>query len=189
MAKKKGDFLSARASILDAASTLFSMGGIREASLADIAQQAKMSKGTLYYYYPTKDHLVEDIAEEHLSRITDMLFGWIDALGGETGAREALDTLFSFLMADEKSLRLHVVLQSEAALGNALIKKRLLAKYREWTLMLEVGALKLAQPASGRLRDISRIFFAAVDGLALHELIDGGADNRDAMVRLLLGEA
>lgn len=188
MAKKKGDFLSARASILEAASTLFSMGGVREASLADIAQQAKMSKGTLYYYYPTKDHLVEDIAEEHLSRITDTLFGWIDALGGETGAKEALDALLSLLMADEKSLRLHVVLQSEAALGNALIKKKLLSKYREWTLMLEVGALKLAQPASGRLRDISRIFFSVVDGLALHELIEGGANNRDAMVRLLLGE-
>lgn len=188
MANKKGDFLSARASILDAASTLFSVGGTREASLADIAQQAKMSKGTLYYYYPTKDHLVEDIAEEHLSRITDTLFGWIDSLGGETGAKEALGALLELLMADEKELRLHVVLQSEAALGNALIRKKLLAKHREWTLMLEVGALKLAQPASGRLREVSRIFFAALDGVALHELIEGGVNNRAALIHLLLGE-
>ena len=48
MAKQHGEFESVRAAILETAAKLFTSRGIHEASLADIAKDAKLSKGTIY---------------------------------------------------------------------------------------------------------------------------------------------
>ena len=53
MAKQHGEFESVRAAILETATRLFTEKGIHETSLADIAKEARLSKGTLYYYYPS----------------------------------------------------------------------------------------------------------------------------------------
>ena len=57
--------------ILNVATNLITVNGIRNTSLSDIAKTAGISKGTLYYHYSSKDDLIFDIADNHLKIITD----------------------------------------------------------------------------------------------------------------------
>ena len=187
MASKKGDFESTRSGILESAITLISECGIKSTSLADIAKHAKLSKGTLYYYYPTKEHLVGDIAEYHVSRITEILFSWIESLNHDDPSEAALMSLLDALLSEESLLRLHVVLTGEAALGNAQLQKKLAAKYREWAVMLEVGSLKMASPASELVRARSKMLLLMMDGYAVERLLELEGDARAEMAALILG--
>ena len=109
MAKQHGEFESVRAAILETAAKLFTSRGIHEASLADIAKDAKLSKGTISYYYPSKDHLINDISDYHFGRITDMIFVWIETLDRDTGPRDALSVIFEAFTEDESIYKLHMV--------------------------------------------------------------------------------
>ena len=50
-----------------AARTLAYRHGLREASLADIARQAQVPLGNVYYYFKTKEEIGEAIVEERLA--------------------------------------------------------------------------------------------------------------------------
>ncbi|ALN72019.1 MULTISPECIES: TetR/AcrR family transcriptional regulator [unclassified Aureimonas] len=50
--------------ILGAARICFSRSGFHRASMSEICAEAKMSPGALYRYYPSKDAIIEAIAEE-----------------------------------------------------------------------------------------------------------------------------
>lgn len=101
MPRKHGDFPSVRDAILYTASSLFTQKGVHGTSLGDIAAEAKLSKGTLYYYYSTKDELIVTITDDCLCHMADILFSWVDGLNREEALRPALIRLFESLMADE----------------------------------------------------------------------------------------
>ena len=110
MPRKHGDFPSVRDAILYTASSLFTQKGVHGTSLGDIAAEAKLSKGTLYYYYSTKDELIVTITDDCLCHMTDILFSWVDGLNREEALRPALIRLFESLMADGHNARLYCVL-------------------------------------------------------------------------------
>lgn len=56
--------LSRKDHILRAARLCFSRSGFHRASMSEICAEAKMSPGALYRYYPSKDAIIEAIAEE-----------------------------------------------------------------------------------------------------------------------------
>ncbi len=56
--------------ILEAARTCFVQSGFRGASMHDICREAGMSPGALYRYFPSKEALIEAIAEK--DRVNDL---------------------------------------------------------------------------------------------------------------------
>lgn len=56
---------------MDAALTVFSENGYHRASMDDIALEAKVAKGTLYYHFPSKAQLFKALVIEGLQMITD----------------------------------------------------------------------------------------------------------------------
>lgn len=53
--------LERRDAILHAAATLFAREGIAETNLRQIARAARISNGTLHYYFPSKDNLIDEL--------------------------------------------------------------------------------------------------------------------------------
>ena len=49
--------------ILDALQTLLENQNIQKISVSDIAQTAGIAKGSIYYYFPSKDAIVEALVE------------------------------------------------------------------------------------------------------------------------------
>ena len=101
MAKKPDSFETARQNIISAASELMINTDARSTSLAEIAKALKMSKGTLYYYYPSKEHLIIDVAENCLNDITSRIFTWIDELGQENATKDSLKKLVEIMIGDQ----------------------------------------------------------------------------------------
>ncbi|KLU63209.1 HTH-type transcriptional regulator TtgR [Peptococcaceae bacterium CEB3] len=69
--------------ILESSIGIFAKKGIHQATLADIAAAAGISKGTLFYYYKSKGELLYDILDISTAEITDLITGVIQASNGQ----------------------------------------------------------------------------------------------------------
>lgn len=62
-----------RTRLVDAALKVTYRHGFAQAALADIAKQARIPLGNVYYYFKTKDQIAEAIIEKRLSRLRVLL--------------------------------------------------------------------------------------------------------------------
>jgi TetR/AcrR family transcriptional repressor of nem operon len=65
-----------RERLIDAAQTMFYYQGVNRTTLADIAQQAQVPLGNIYYYFRTKEALVEAVIEAHERELLSMFEQW-----------------------------------------------------------------------------------------------------------------
>ncbi|MDL2258656.1 TetR/AcrR family transcriptional regulator [Eubacteriales bacterium OttesenSCG-928-K08] len=171
MAKRGLDPDVTRENIRLAAAQLFMSNGVHASSLADIALAAGLSKGTLYYHYPTKENLVLEIAQAHFTSITEDMYRWIDLLRENTNARDAIEALSMALIQEPDRLYLHFALLTETMRENGALSSLLQTKQKEWSVLLEVGALKMTGPGAKRFSQYCGLYFSLLDGVALHRLL------------------
>jgi AcrR family transcriptional regulator len=69
-----------REKVVAAASSAFAEIGL-EAQVEDIARRAGVGVGTVYRHFPTKEALVEALAEEHFTRLADTVEAALDEHG------------------------------------------------------------------------------------------------------------
>ncbi|MCR5808746.1 MAG: TetR/AcrR family transcriptional regulator [Clostridiales bacterium] len=151
--------------ILRAASGLFANRGVPGTSLGDIAKEVGISKGTLYYYFPTKQDVVSAVSESCLSAIGDKLFAWVDSVSADIGAETCLDGLCDALLGERELLRVFIALNNvvepeselEAALDHAM---------SEWNIMIEVGSLRMEQDAAVKMKRMTAAILPFLCGLA-----------------------
>ena len=67
---------SKRDRLVDAAKTMFYQQGVTRSTLADIAQQAQVPLGNVYYHFRTKDALIEAVIQAHVQELQSMLASW-----------------------------------------------------------------------------------------------------------------
>ncbi len=169
MSKKLStQFEDNRLTILNTAAQLFCNHGVHATSISDIAKTVKLSKGTVSYYYPSKDHLIYEVTEFHLSEVTDSLFAWIDDITPGMALDAALERLFSLVFNSADSCRLHICLLADAILGNAVIRKLLHDRMAKWRTMAEAGLLKVG---CTNYRKVADAIFVALDSVILHRAL------------------
>ena len=156
--------------IIDGASKLMVEKGVANTSLADIASELGISKGTLFYYYPSKADLIFDISERHLEHMTDRIFSWIDESGATKEPSKVLQMAMETIISSETRGHIHVYLIQEALTGNEQLRQRFLEEYPEWARMIEEGLRRVMDPD----RDYSvlaRLILATIDGFLLQNLL------------------
>jgi len=62
--------------IIDIANQLFYFRGFNQTSFTDIAEQSAIPRGNFYYYFKSKDEILEAVIEKRLSDIRRQLTGW-----------------------------------------------------------------------------------------------------------------
>jgi len=65
-----------RQHIIDAANALFYHKGFASTSFADIADDAGIPKGNFYFYFRTKEALLQAVVDERLKRMRALMIGW-----------------------------------------------------------------------------------------------------------------
>ncbi len=70
-AKSTGPKPDRRSEILAAAESCFARSGFHQASMNDICQEAGMSPGNLYRYFPSKEAIIEGIAERNRAQAAE----------------------------------------------------------------------------------------------------------------------
>lgn len=159
-----------RQQIIEAAARLIVQKGIEKTSLADIAREADISKGSLYYYYASKEDLIFDITETHINQISENLFSIIEKRKGTADWKDVLKILFERIMAAETRGRLHIYLVQQALNGNELMAERFRKKYREWDLMIKDGLSKIHSSDDDHTI-LSPLIIAALDGFLIQSLL------------------
>lgn len=148
-----------------AAAELYAKQGVYGTSLGDIAALAGISKGTLYYYYPTKQSITDAVAELTLLDIGDRVFAWVDTVNKETATETLLNGLCDALLGDKSLLRVYLAVNYVAEDGSTLMAM-LDRALREWGVMLEVGILRMVPNAAERMRHICPAIIPFMCGLA-----------------------
>ncbi len=83
--------LAVHESIVEAALGLFDRKGLAETTVAEICELADVAEKTFFNHFPTRQHLIRDIAERSLGQ----LFGHIEAARDHDGPyRERLEIFF-----------------------------------------------------------------------------------------------
>lgn len=159
-----------RQKIIDAASRLIIERGIENTSLADIAGEASISKGTLYYYYASKDDLIFDLTERHMGRITSELLNMSANVTASDDLGSILKVVYETLINAETRSRLHLYLVREALTGNEILRKRFLRKYQQWKSMLEDG-IKRIRPDAEDIELKAQLIIATIDGFIIQGML------------------
>lgn len=153
--------------ILDVASKIMMDKGVKDTSLAEIAKTVNISKGTLYYYYPSKSDLVYDITEQHFDLITKNLLHWIEQKREELSIEELLNYVYETLLNAETRSKLHLYLLQDALLNNQALMKRFQEKYQEWRILIENELKKIYKGNKEKSRVLSFIILATIDGFLI----------------------
>lgn len=79
-----------RQRILSAAAKLFGTKGYSETTLADIGAEAGTYAGSLYYYFPSKESIVEEVLNIGTTSVSNLVMGKVSMLPRETAARDRI---------------------------------------------------------------------------------------------------
>jgi AcrR family transcriptional regulator len=139
-ARNAEDKAERRADVLKAAATLFDTMPYAKITMAEIAERAGLSKGTVYLYFESKEELF-------LALLEDLLFAWhdaldrrIDAARGELSADELLGIIAEVSLGQGPTLTRLVAIVSGVLEHNVTFEAAARYKRRLWAHMTTTGA-------------------------------------------------
>jgi AcrR family transcriptional regulator len=179
-----------RERILEAAEAVFADKGYHDAIVDEIGKRTSISKGGLYFHFPSKEGLFFAV----LDRLADRLVAKAqEASNGHGPALEQADrALRAVLISLSRRRRLARLLMVQGySMGNSFERKR--AEIFDRFAAVIQGRLDEAS-ANGEMAHVdtalaSRIWLGAVNELVIHWLYVGGpspADRADEISRMLL---
>jgi AcrR family transcriptional regulator len=175
------DKAARREDILAAAKKVFASKGYHATTIADIAKQAGVAYGSVYWYFTSKDELFHELmtSEEQAlrSHLATALAGIDPKADTDAGFREAVRATFEFFEADRATVKL--LFRDSYALGDRF-EKHLFGIYERFVTDIE-AMIKAAQkrgtiiPAPPRMVAFS---LAALIGQLAHRRLstDDGVD-------------
>ncbi len=172
MAKSKLDYADVdnKQRIIEAATKLFIKQGAHETSLADIAKELNISKGTLYYYYSTKSDLIFDVTDIYMKRLSEKLLKWVKNHDDTSSPEEIISVVFKIMFKTTNRGKLHIYLIYEAISYNKILKDRIRAAYTEWQKMLE-EALTGILPKEKEPEIVAEIILTMITGGVVHSAL------------------
>jgi AcrR family transcriptional regulator len=173
-----------REKILFTAARLMKERGVSHISLSDIAKAVKISKGTLYYYYPSKHDLVFDIAEQSMNHMTQKIFQWVEKSKEDVSPDEILKIVFDTIIRAKSRGQIHFYLMLEA-LSDDTLRERFCQEYAKWKEMILDGLNRIL-PQGKENSILSQIILASIYGFLLQTLLGMEKPPLDQISRFLI---
>src|SRR5215469_227734 len=86
--------------LIQTAVTLVHQQGFHQTTLADIARQAQVPLGTVYYFFKTKEAIGQALVEHYLRTYRDVCQQW----NSYPDAKERLETFLQLMLGDRQRL-------------------------------------------------------------------------------------
>ncbi|MEA1960870.1 MAG: TetR/AcrR family transcriptional regulator [Bacillota bacterium] len=171
--------------IIDAATRLIMEQGVKGTSLADVAREAKISKGTLFYYFPAKDDLIYELTVQHFDNISYALLDRVESMKEESLYKIMQECVATILMAEDRG-RLNLYLLQEAVIENEVLRIRFRQTYQEYRVLMK-KFLQIVSPSSSAEDNevLSTMLIALADGLIIQWLIDPDTVSIDKTSRIM----
>lgn len=91
------------ANIIDVAERVFSNRGYENTKMEDIAAELGISKGTIYFYFNTKENLYMAITYRAYQKLIDLFYETIQEAKGENGLETVMKIMRSFMEFSEQN--------------------------------------------------------------------------------------
>jgi len=152
MSDKKKTSKGTREKILDTATKIFARKGFDGARVDEIAQKAGVNKALIYYYFKSKEEILEEIMkrflEESLQRKQSLLER-ASLMGSEELIQSSAERIFDLYKGNEDVLRI-------------IITEELKSEKKQWPLfqLLDMGlkdGLKMAEDAGFSIEKKERL--------------------------------
>jgi AcrR family transcriptional regulator len=158
-----------RRAVLDAAARLFARRGYAGTNLSDIAAEAGIKTGSLYYHFESKDELVSEVLRFGTAHSHEHAQAAVDALGTRSRAVERLRAAIEAHLAslhhlgDYALAGLRIVEQAPQPIRrNQYANQRRYGEY--WEALLEAARAEGALPESVELLPLRLFLFDAMNG-------------------------
>lgn len=155
--------------ILDAAARLFDRDGYVATTTNHVAEEAGVSIGSLYQYFPSKDALLTALAERHLDAATPVVRAMASQVEPGSIGPADLARLLIETAVELKPDALHTLLRD--APHNVDVVDRFAAFRAEMSEVLATHLVAAGHPHE-RVSLRARLVFDLVDALAHSELMD-----------------
>jgi len=175
-----------RLKIIASAQKAIAKHGVANTTLQIIADGAGISKGSLYYYFKTKDSILYSVVDEdfRISRRIMQLYraGKLD----KHQLRTAIVAGFQERLEKKSENRLHLYLAHEAMLGNQELLTSYKAKYADWVKDISEGfSIAFDVPNSPWTRLLAFFFICTMDGWCLQDLVEISTIRKKDAVKIL----
>lgn len=179
-----------RTQILDAARICFARSGFRGASMQEICLEAKMSPGGLYRYFPSKEAIIEAIAQEErcgAAELVEMMRGTGPLLDRMMGCAMGY---FAY-MRDPGASELMAEISAESLRNSEIGKRFAQIDDSVRDVMREVFTEAIEKGEMPPIADLDAtigVLQAAVDGIALRQIHDAdlSLDRVEPLLRRLV---
>ena len=154
--------------ILDAAAHIFHEQGYAAATTNDIADEARVSIGSLYQYFPNKDALLAALTRRHIESATAGLADLLGRLRADAGFERILREVVDFLVEQHDLDDLHILVMHTAPRTHEISLE--LDRAKAQLIDLTSGLLSAAVEDQHRRSLVARMVVATIDA-AVHDVI------------------
>jgi AcrR family transcriptional regulator len=154
--------------ILDAATRIFHEHGYSGATTNDIADEADVSIGSLYQYFPNKDAVLVALTQRHIESTTTELTNLLVELPSESELETILRTVVDFLVSQHDLDDLHLLVMHQAPRTHEINVALERAKSHLVELTSETLRARIMNPDKRGL--IARMVVSTIDA-SVHDVI------------------
>lgn len=83
--------------ILNAAEKVFEAVGFANTKMEDVAKATGMSKGSIYFYFQSKENLYMAITYRGMQKLNDLMYGCLTAFKEQSGSRAVIGLLETYI--------------------------------------------------------------------------------------------
>lgn len=154
--------------ILDAAARIFHEQGYAGATTNDIADEADVSIGSLYQYFPNKDALLVALTKRHIESTTAGLTALLSDVRPERGFDDIIRAVVDFLIEQHELDDLHLLVMHEAPRTHEINIELDRARSQLVQMASHLLAIRVDDPEEREM--IARMVVATIDA-SVHDVI------------------
>ena len=154
--------------ILDAATRIFHEQGYMGATTNDIADEADVSVGSLYQYFPNKDALLVALTQRHITTTTTDLTNLLLDLPRDSDLETTFRTVVDFLVSQHDLDDLHLLVMHQAPRTHDINLSLEHAKSHLVELTSQILRTKITDSRKRNL--VARMVVATIDA-SVHDVI------------------
>lgn len=155
--------------ILDSTERLIKQRQVEAISLQDIATEAGISKGTLYYYYTSKQLVLFDLVLMYLHNLANDFIVWIENKEKDTSLRRLIYYVLERGAHSERT-KMHIYLINHSLQdSNTEVRNKFRDKYIEWKIMLKKTIIERCPEEDADL--IAELLLIIIDGILISEML------------------
>lgn len=178
-----------RDKILRVTRELIARRGVQGASLAAISKEAGISRGTLFYYFPSKQSLLYQVMEDSFQEITEKILQAIGNMHTGIIADDVLKLTLQYIGESRSLNQTNFHLFQEAIVKDAALQKRFQESYRQWQGMIAEHLEKYFPESAARYnpQTLGSLILALIDGISIQTLLDYAPVDYGETSRILAG--